>query len=744
MKKLLSILLCLPLALFMPLFAGALTGGEIYVSPDGDDGAAGTEAAPLRTAAGAAERLRGSGADGARVIFSSGRYEFDSTLALGADFPKDVTFEAAPGAEVSFSGAHELRGFETETLGDMTVFTKTLGDGVVFRSLFDENGQLPVTRYPESGYFTVKKTAPEDDMWTPDNAPWSLTLGQRSFYADPADLSFDFRNPGDVQVRILHYWHDELSFLTGCDRTTGKISLSRPSTMVIRDIDRFFFENVFEALDAPGEWYLDTSENKLYYVPREGESPEDLTLYAPAVETLIAADGVTGLAFRGIRFTQTDWTLPAASDGSYFAQAGMDFPQAAIDVTGVVTVANSGGVSFSNCEFAELGATGVKLLGGVTDSSVENCVFRNVAATGVFAGGSNCLEGQEGYTARIRVANNLITGYGRKFFCAIGVQFTFVDGGEIANNEICDGWYTAISVGWNWGYSYNLTKNIKIRDNLIYNIGQGWLSDMGGIYTLGVQPGTELTGNVIHNVAADPGEGGYGGWGIYLDEGSSDMLVEKNLVYACGSEAFNIHYGENNVIRNNIAALSGDGQVSTGTRGGNTVQTAEYSGNIILTDAGSSCFTHMDKPGHFTDKGGNIFWDLTLGENVFCTTNNDRDGRMPLSKAVRRGFVKDPVVADPGFVDPRGFDFTFKEDPAALAEGFEAWDYDAAGTIAGTTVGLSTPGGQTKYNDNAEPTLTPDPDAEYCAYCGETHAGFLGAILAFFHRVLLFLRELFV
>ena len=79
-----------------------------------------------------------------------------------------------------------------------------------------------------------------DDLWTPDDTPWEFTLGQRSFCADPADLT-PFTNPTDVQVRILHYWHDELMFLTGVDRATGKLGLSRPSSMLIRDIDRYYF-----------------------------------------------------------------------------------------------------------------------------------------------------------------------------------------------------------------------------------------------------------------------------------------------------------------------------------------------------------------------------------------------------------------------------------------------------------------------------------------------------------------------
>ena len=56
------------------------------------------------------------------------------------------------------------------------------------------------------------------------------------------------------------------------NRATGKLSLSRPSGMMIRDIDRYYFENVFEAMNEPGEWYLNNETNTLYYVPQPGET----------------------------------------------------------------------------------------------------------------------------------------------------------------------------------------------------------------------------------------------------------------------------------------------------------------------------------------------------------------------------------------------------------------------------------------------------------------------------------------
>ncbi len=690
-------------------FATEKSDGDVvlYVSPEATKDGEGTLNSPI-SLVGAKEMLKGikNEKNSATVYLLGGTYCFDEVLCFNAEDMGNVTYKAYDKQEVVFSGAYEINGFKESEANGVKVFTKKLDtsdDNWYFKSLFSDNGELSITRFPEEGYFTVKATAPEDDLWSEDdeNRPWEFTLGQRSFYVNTEDIPSEFHNSKDVNIRILHYWHDELMNVTSFDEENGKIGLSRPSSMLIRDIDRYYFENVFEALNEPGEWYLDSVSGVLYYVPKDGEKANELTLYGSNIDRLVDINGVDGISFEGIRFTRTDWIEPTADGlyaGSWYEENNMDFPQAAMFVDGVVSVEYAENIHFENCEFTHLGGTAVKMKFGVKNSSVENCYFENIAATAIYVGGENCLPEQENYTQNITIKNNEIYKYGRKFFCAIGIHITYCDTAEVVNNEIHDGYYTGVSVGWVWGYAYHATKNINISRNLIYNIGQGWLSDMGGIYMLGKQPGTVLSENVIHNVAADPGEGGYGGWGIYLDEGSSYMSVEKNLVYACGNQSFNIHYGEGNVIRNNIAALSGEGLVSPGIDKGETHATAVYYNNIFLTSDKAPIYIEMQTPSHFYDNG-NVMWSLTEGDELYFNTG---ESTYTLKMAQKEGFINYPTIADPGFKDALNFDFTLAEDSPAFATNFEAWDYSLAGTIKDTVIGLNKAGGQTPYNAEAE------------------------------------------
>jgi len=667
-------------------------GNALYVSPDGSDENIGTIDEPLATISGAKERAKAM--DGSvTVYFLGGNYTIDETVKFNADDKSDLTFTAYNDEKVVFTSGSPITGFEECQVNGVKAFKKDVGKQADFNVLFNETETLSRTRYPESGYLYVDHVSDDDLIST---ATESIYNAHGGMYAKSGDLK-NFKNTSDIVIRILHYWKDEIMTLKDCDVSSNHISFSRLPSMVVAKNDRYFLENVFEELDKPGEWYLDKSDGILYYIPQSGESAADLTLWCSENETMITVDGVDGISFKNIIFRGNGFNIPLNNEGR-------DCSQAAYDATPCISYINSKDFSIKNCELRDIAACAVYMGFNVQNATVDSCIFDNIGAQAVYIRGENLEAGNPKLTSNINVTNNLISGYGRNLYNAVGVLVIHANTVNISDNEIHDGYYTAISVGWVWGYAYNPTFGNTISNNLIYDIGQGWLSDMGGIYTLGVQPGTVLSGNVIHNVAADPGEGGYGGWGIYLDEGSSEMLVEKNLVYSCGSDLYHLHYGNKNTVRNNIFALSAVSQIrvtSSLSRCQPDSPTATFTNNIIVTDGNALAISHMVDKTSMEEKN-NIYWDITEKGSVLLSKNDNTEKVMTINNAVRFGYIDSPVIVDPQFNDIDNFDFTLNSDSPAIKAGFETWDYSIAGTNEGTVIGVSSNGGETDYNTSSK------------------------------------------
>lgn len=703
MKKIISVFLMITFvlscgAIGFPASAASVpkSGNKLFVAPDGDDGADGTSDAPLATVSAAKEKAKTLSGD-VTVYFRAGTYTFNSTVEFNSSDKANVTYKAYNGEKVVFTAGTEYTGFEECTVNGVRAFKKNVGKGAKISTLFNEKTTLKVTRYPEKGYLypagVDSKYCLNPEVENTDNA---IFLSYTAMNVRKGDLP-ELKNADSVVVRILHWWKDELLPVKSYDSASGLMEFTKGAAMRINDNDRYFLENVFEALNEPYEWYFDKSEGVLYYIPANGENASTLTLWGGSLETLVSVNGVDGISFENIIFRGNGYTVNPYADSS----------QAAYNAKSCVSYENAHNFTVKNCEFKDLASCAVFMGTAVTDSSVDSCLFNNIGAQAVYVRGENVEVGSSNVTKNIKINNNIISGFGRVFFNAVAVLVIHANSVDITHNEIHDGYYSAISVGWVWGYSYSVTYNNKICDNLIYNIGQGWLSDMGGIYTLGNQPGTVISGNVIHNVAADPDEGGYGGWGIYLDEGSAYILVENNLSYCCGSDSYHLHYGSLNTVRNNIFALSGESQVRVASAPqrvpaiDGSVKTADFTNNILLTDKKVRTFSYLMNDECY-DEENNIFWDLTYGSEILVGEDGNLSKGISLEKAERKGMIKNPVVVDPCFKDAANFNFELADDSPVIEAGFKKWDYSRAGTLDGSTVGLDTAGGTTAYNTQSK------------------------------------------
>ncbi len=700
MKRIISLILSaiilVPFCMLSVSASAKIADNAVYVSNSGNNSSDGSFENPLATIEAAKEKAKTLSGN-VTVYFREGTYTFNSTVNFTGNDKSNVTYKAYNNEKVIFTSVNEYKGFDECTVNGVRAFKKNVGKSEKIPSLFNGEKMLKITRYPESGYLYPEKISNENCL-NPETEKTNGTtfLSYNAMTVNKNDLP-DFINPDSVVVRILHFWKDEYLPVKSYNPENGFMEFTKGSSMVIKTEDRYFLENVFEALNEPEEWYYDKSSGFLYYIPTDTQNPESLTLCGGNLETLINVNGADGISFENIIFRSNGFNTNPHTDCS----------QAAYDANPCLSYENTKNFTVKNCEFRNLSSCAVFMGKAVSQSSVDSCVFENIGAQAVYIRGENLPVEDSMTTKNIKITNNIISGFGKIFYNAVGILVIHANSVDITHNEIHDGYYTAISVGWVWGYSYSVTYNNKICDNLIYNIGQGWLSDMGGIYTLGNQPGTVISGNVIHNVAADPDEGGYGGWGIYLDEGSSYIIVEKNLSYCCGSDSYHLHYGSYNTVRNNIFALSGESQIritssakrSVANDGGR--KTADFYNNIILTDNMVRTFSCMENKDSYYEHN-NIFWDISNGENILVGKNTDIKKGLSIESAQRKGYIHNPVIADPLFKDVHNYDFELNDNSPAFAAGFEKWNIENAGTLKNTTVGLCRQGGMTAYNSDSQ------------------------------------------
>jgi hypothetical protein len=673
---------------------------QYYVATGGNDGATGDPHAPFATVRRAQQAVRERRREGvlpeaAEIVFRGGRYELDEPVRLTGDDsgspprmrswnivagpPRTVTYRAYDGEHPILSGGRTIHGFRPTTVNDVDAWVTRLPEVAEGKWYFTQlwvNGQRSKRpRLPERGLYTIEKPL-GTVLWEGD-VNEVLFAGQNEFRFSAGDLRA-WKNVNDIEFVGLHYWIESRIPFADIDEKTRIARLQWSSRMRLTDdFSRggapYYVENVFEVLRTPGQFYLDRPTGELYYIPRDGERIDNTDVVAPLLPQVLLIDGssdapVHDVWFRGIEFSHTEW-VPGP-------EAKTATPQAACHLPGAVQVAGAYDVHFELCRFRGLGSYGVEICGGSRDVSVTKSTVSDLGGGGLKVWHSSpestepVMPGagpdwrHSSTCRRIVISDNTISDGGHRFHQAVGVLIGKCTGVQLLHNSIHDFDYSGVSVGWTWGYEEGEAYGNIIEYNHIYNIGRGMLSDMGGIYTLGVQPGTRLRYNLVHDCVSR----GYGGWGIYNDEGSSHILIENNVVYRTKSTVYNQHYGCGNIVRNNVFAFGGEQQYSRGRLEGHS--SFSFTNNIVSFDTDGELLS-----GNWTDVKAEI--DHNLYFNV---------SRKPLTfKGAsiadwrERGADRHSIVADPLFLSPENGDFRLSEDSPALRIGFRPFDISGAG-----------------------------------------------------------------
>ena len=658
---------------------------SIYISPNGSDNADGTSPnAPVQSLQKAAELARSIKDEPVTVFLKGGTYEMMQPLTFG---PADgrtaqnpLTFTPLNDETPILSGGRRITGWRKQPSGVWTTEIEAVKNGAwTFTQLFVNGQRRHRARIPNDGFLRV--------AGFPDggrNVGYHTDC-QRFEYA-PGDIDPNWINLDDVEVIVYHFWTDSHLPIESIDTDTHIVTFKHKAGKVFTDDftdngARYIVENVYEGLDPPGEWYLDRKIGVLSYLPMPGEDMTAAEAIAPVAPDLIRMQGspqdnrfIEHIRFEDITLAYTNFFLPPGNSND--AQGSSSVPAA-------ITLAGCRNIRFDNCTVRNTGTFGFDIGRGCRQIQLTANTLTDLGGGGIRING-----GTENDAPLLRTGDNVVTDntigpYGTVYPSAVGVLLMHTFGNTVSHNEIHHGWYTGVSVGWHWGYQRSISRDNRIEANHIHHIGQGLLSDMGAIYTLGVSPGTILRGNLIHDIDANH----YGGWGIYNDEGSSHILVEKNTVYHTKFAGYNIHYAKEITVRNNIFAFGRLQQLSRSRV--EPHKSCFFENNIVYFTEGTLLdnnwkdtpyifYYNPNQPeGRQTQSTFDMDWNLYYNPNI--PVDQLRFNGMTFSDWQKSGKDRHSLYADPQFVDAAHFNFQLKATSPAFGLGFEPIDMSNVG-----------------------------------------------------------------
>jgi len=599
------------------------------------------------------------------IYVRGGRYFLSETLVFTSEDSGTadavITYAAYPGEKPVFSGARII---DEWTQSEGPIWTARISEVQAGRWYFHQlfvNGQRRTrARTPNEGYFRTEGPLPEIKNPRQERNNRAAKIG---FRFKPGDLQ-KWDNLEDVNLFIYHSWTASMNWIESLDEEKHIVRFTAPTSWPIgywERKQRYYVENYRQALDAPGEWYLDRKSGILHYWPVQGEEMSKAVVEAPLLRKLVHFNGdyqagkfVRYIQLRGLSFQHATW---------FVKDRGHADGQSAAWLEAAVFAQGAHHCKLDACQIAHVGEYGLYFERGCKDNRVERCHIHDLGAGGIRIGYMTSPKNENHATKHNVVDNCFIHDGGHVFRAGVGVWIGRSSYNNISHNEICDFDYTGISVGWSWGYAPSSAHHNIIEYNHVHNVGRGVLSDLGGIYTLGIAPGTIIRNNIFHDIYSYS----YGGWGLYTDEGSSGICMENNLVYNTKTGGFHQHYGKENIIRNNILAFSREGQIQRSRDEKHISFTFER--NIVYFD-NANLLSGTWKNGNYRSDY-NVYWDISGADIKFAG--------MGFDEWRAKGFDKHSIIADPLFVDADNRDFRLKPDSPAVKLGFQPIDTSKVG-----------------------------------------------------------------
>jgi hypothetical protein len=673
----------------LPILAGlawcsVATAAELYVSPAGSDTNPGTKAKPFATIAHARDVVRDlpqRAKEPVRVILRGGVYRLPATLVFtvadSGAVNAPVEYRSADGETAVISGGQVITGLKWEPCTN-GILQARVPAGFQTDQLFVNDEQMPMARYPD------------------------FDKSQRIFNGVAADAFSDERaarwqNPAGGFMHAMHnsHWGGMHYVITGKD-ASGKLTYeggwqnNRPSEP--HNTDRFV-ENIFEELDAPGEWFLNPKTATLYFYPPAGLNLAKATWESVRLKHLVEFRGteqqpvrfvtLQGLSFRHAartfmenkeRMLRTDWTVYRG--GAVFLTGTEDcrITDCVIDhVGGNALFVNNyhRGLLIRGCHIFQAGGNGIAFVGD--PAAVRNGLV-GYSSRASFADIDKAPGPKTpNYPADSRVEDCLIHEIGRTEKQVAGVEIDMAMNITVSHCSIYDMPRAGVNIGDGcWGG--HVIEFCDVFDTVLETGDHGSFNSWGrdrfwglkdidlDTVTLGENRNLPLL-DVIHPIILRNNRWRCDhGWDIDLDDGSSNYDIRNNL---CLSGGLKNREGFYRVVENNVVV---DNSLHPHVWYGNSqdifrrnIVLAPYRPIRVKAPWGRECdFNLLHQPG-------------VKGEQPATVLQKES------------GLDQHSIVADALFVDAARGDYRVKEGSPALALGFKNFPMDQFGV---TSAGL--------------------------------------------------------
>ena len=681
----------------------------LFVSPQGDDGNAGTTQAPYATLSRARDELRRHKPDeGAVVEVAGGDYllpePFELTAADAAPEGKRIEYQARPGETVRLFGGTEITGFRpfkgSVLQADVSAlklneippisYGRYSGNAPGFE-IFFQGKRLPLARWPNQ--------VPGDARWGEwSRIPRTTEKTKLWFHYSDERISA-WKRPTDAQIHWFPWYNymDQYVGIKSIDTTAKVIHLASPASYHVQPGRRFYVRNVFEELDAPGEWFLDREKSILYLWP-----PAPLNegiVVASRLATIVHMNGTSRTTIRG-------FTIESCRGDAVVVEGGSDNQL----VSCVVRNALQDGVSIRSgsrngvlsSDIHNVGRRGVLLGGGVRESLtpagnyVRNCHIHHMSkllhtyAPGIqITGCGNLVQHNlihDGPHMIMGLAGNdhlieynhmhhamIITSHGGAFYC--GRDFT-ARGNVIRYNMLHD-----VS-------GYGIDRVDKQRGVFIYSSPVRSLPGAFGIHLDDQISGFHIHGNIFYRLAH----------GVIRAGGGRDIVIENNIFVDTGWAVHLDSRGmgwqkkslRNGTLMKRLKAMPYTNPPwserypelvdVTNDRFGEPVDNVVRR-NIFLQKELLYNFTRVPSDRFTVDY--NLIWrggeDIRVTGKTYSPTAG---GVVSLTEWRKLGFDTRSVVADPQFIAPAKDDFRLRPESPAWGLGFQPIPVDKIGLYA--------------------------------------------------------------